>query len=91
MTKRRVQVTQWIDVEMDDAKFDADFMAEFTGSFFPYDTLTEHAEHLAQLFARGVVSGFPDEFIEGYGPASEMGIHFTEVDLEAECEAMAPA
>jgi hypothetical protein len=84
MTKRKVQVTQIIEVEMDDAKFDADFMAEFTSSFYPYDTLEEHAEHLGQLYARGVAVDLPGEFIEGYGPADQMGIKFHHVGQETE-------
>lgn len=85
MSKRIVQVTQVIEVETNDAKFDADFMAEFTASFFPYETLDEHAAHLAQLYARGLVAGiYLSEFIEGYGPVGEMGIKFRHIDQEVE-------
>lgn len=87
MSKRVVTVTQLIEVDMDDSKFDANFMAEFVASFFPYDTLEEHARHLAQLYARGIATGFSDDFIEGYGPVADMGIRFHEVDIETELEA----
>ncbi|MCO5072063.1 MAG: hypothetical protein M9944_12735 [Rhizobiaceae bacterium] len=85
-TKRFVQVTHLVEVTMDDEKFDADFMAEFTASFYPYDTLEEHAEHLGQMYARGIVGDRPNEFIEGYGPASEMGIAFRSVYCETDLE-----
>lgn len=84
MSKHVVRVTQWIEVEMDEAKFDAAFMEEFTSHFYPYDTIPEHAQHLAQMFARGVADN--GDFIEGYGPAKEMGIAFRHVDGEKEYE-----
>lgn len=69
--KRTVQVTQEIVVELDESKFDKAFFDEFNASFydFGYD-IDKHAEHLAQLFARGQWG----HFIEGYGDASVMGI-----------------
>lgn len=82
--KRIVRVTQLIEVATDDAAFDADFFAEFNGSIFQTDTVDDHAEHLAQLFARGIIDGTADEFIEGYGPAKDMGIEFRRVDLDME-------
>lgn len=74
----RVEVTQIIDVTVDETKFDETFMDEFRQSFFPYDTLDEHAEHLAQLYARGVIEN--GDFIEGYGPANDMGITMKNIE-----------
>ncbi len=78
MTKRtfHMAVTQTVAVTLDESKFNDAFMAEFRESFYPFDTLEEHAEHIAQLQARGVidVEMAPGEFIEGYGPSEEMGI-----------------
>jgi hypothetical protein len=68
-----VEVTQIITVTLDESKFDDTFMEEFRESFYQFDTLEEHAEHLAQLEARGLVNDYKP-FIEGYGPAEEMGI-----------------
>ncbi len=82
MTKRMICVRQFIEVEMDDAKFDADFMAEFVAHFYPFDTLERHAEHLAQRFARGIVDN--GQFIEGYGYAADMGIRFRDDAVETE-------
>lgn len=83
-----VIVTQIVEVDLDPAKFDDEFMEEFREGFFSFDTLGQHAEHLAQLHARGVIEGeHGDEFIEGYGPAKDMGIRArtiaTETDLES--------
>lgn len=82
MSKHRVVVTQVIYVEMDESKFDDAFMGEFTDNFYPYDTIEEHACHLAQLHARGIADDH--DFIEGYGPASDMGIKFQHVDGDEE-------
>ena len=45
----------------------------------------DHAEHLAQLVARGVAElspYLPKEFVEGYGPIGEMGISAEVHDCE---------
>lgn len=68
-----VEVTQTVTVTLDETKFDETFMKEFRESFYQFDTLEEHAEHLAQLEARGLVDDY-EPFIEGYGPAEDMGI-----------------
>lgn len=73
--RKRVQAVMTFDIEIDETKFTPEFFAQFDAVISPFgDDLNEHFEHLAQLFARGVVTG--DSFIEGYGPASEMGIRF---------------
>lgn len=82
MSKHLVLVSQLVEVEMDEAKFDAEFMREFVGSFYPYDTIEDHARHLAQLHARGIVDN--SDFIEGYGPAKDMGIRFRVVESDEE-------
>lgn len=51
-------------------------MQAFRESFYDFDTVEEHIEHLGQLFVRGIVGGIANPFIEGYGPADEMGIKF---------------
>lgn len=82
--KHLVRVTQLVEVEIDEAKFDAEFMKEFTDSFYPYDTIPQHAMHLAQLHARGIADNH--DFIEGYGPAKDMGIKFQIVEGGEEYE-----
>lgn len=80
-----VVVTQQFTVNLDDEKFDEQFMGEFRESFFSFDTLAEHAEHIAQLQARGFIDlTFRPTFIEGYGPSDEMAITLTEGSVEME-------
>lgn len=82
----RVKVTQEVLVTVDADSFDETFMEEFSESFFAFDTVEQHAEHLGQLYARGIVDN--GDFIEGYGKAADMGIHFNEgpIDIEVEQE-----
>ena len=87
MAKHLVRVTQWVEVDMDEAKFDDAFMEEFTDNFYPYDTIEKHACHLAQLHARGIY--FNGDFIEGYGPAADMGISFHIKDGDEDYEGRA--
>lgn len=82
-----VEVTQIVRVTLDPSQFTPEFMSEFRESFFPFDTIEEHAEHIAQLAAREVYSlnpYLPDEFVEGYGPIGKMGISATVDDCETE-------
>lgn len=76
MTTLIFEVTQTVEVTVDESKFTPEFMAEFRDNMFHCETVADHAEHIAQLQARGVIELDinRDEFIEGYGPASDMGI-----------------
>lgn len=71
-----VEVNQIVRVTLDDAKFDDAFMQEFREGFYPFFTIADHVDHIAQLVARGIhePSKRSSEFIEGYGPSSDMGI-----------------
>lgn len=84
--KRTVTVIQSIEVEIDERKFDREFMEEFRRSFYDFSTIDAHIEHLAQMYARGITN--PDladgDFIEGYGKPEEMGIKLKFLDLEVE-------
>lgn len=86
MSEKTVIITQAVRVTLDESKFDATFMEEFRASFYPFDTVEEHREHLAQLYARGIVDGWADDFIEGYGPARDMGIRFEHDWTETEVQ-----
>lgn len=68
-----VEVAQVVTVELDETKFDEAFLAEFRKHFYRFDDIDEHAKHIAQLEARGLISDWKP-FIEGYGPAEDMGI-----------------
>lgn len=86
LRKFEVQVTQIIEVTLDADKFDEAFLSEFRESFYPFFSIEDHAEHIAQLQARGMIDiEIIPEFIEGYGPSDEMGLktriadHYNEV------------
>ncbi len=74
MTKKTftVEVIREIEVELDDDIFTDQFMEAFRASFYAFDSVDEHVEHLAQMEARELI-GF-DNFVEGYGDIKEMGI-----------------
>ena len=73
--KFKVTVTREVEVTLNARKFNEQFMSEFRDSFYNFHSLEEHAEHLAQLFVRGLADPNRDSgFIEGYGNCREMGI-----------------
>lgn len=84
MTKTyRVEVTREVTVEIDETKFTPEFMEEYREHFDnSFDDIKDHIEHLGWLFAAGRIDGSKKEFIEGYGPANEMGIKFTETGYD---------
>lgn len=73
---KKVQVTSVVNVTIDESKFTSEFMQEFRESYYPFKTIDDHIQHLGQMYARGLYSEIPG-FIEGYGPANEMGISFS--------------
>lgn len=78
-----VNVDQHFVVTLDTEKFDEKFMKEFKKNFYDFETLEEHAEHIAQLQARGVIDIEQDPtFIEGYADSREMGIELEYVYTE---------
>lgn len=95
MRKFIVEVTQIVEVELDEAKFDETFMQEFRDAvsligagFYQFDTIEEHAEYLARMHACGIydLDGWFDTFIEGYGPQNEMGIKAVTLSTETEVQ-----
>lgn len=79
MLTEKVLVEQTISVSVDETKFTPQFMEEFRASMYPFHSVQDHIEHLAQLYARGVVHELT-KFIEGYGPPSDFGIRFEYID-----------
>ena len=75
MTIRTIEVTQIINISLDESKFTKGFMEEFRENFYQFNTIEDHRKHLAQLFSRGLVDNMTD-FIEGYGETKGMGISF---------------
>ena len=90
--KKVVKFSQYVEVEIDEKKFDDEFCKAFNRYFFDAskyaenreEELDEHIKHLAQLNARGIYDD--TDFIEGYGPAKEMGIKFDILDTEGEID-----
>ena len=83
MIKYVVEVTQRVAVTLDEARFDDEFMESFNDSIADFgDDLERHAQHLGQLYARGIVDN--GDFMEGYGHADDMGVTFEEEWTEAE-------
>lgn len=82
MTKKTILVTMEIEVTINKSKFTPEFMSEFRESFYPFETIDEHIEHLAQMHARGIYDDH--SFIEGYGYAKDMGIKFEHHSTETE-------
>lgn len=78
--KKVVKVTQYIEVEIDEAKFNEEFIQDFKEYMFNFDTIEEHISYLAELFAKRVVIN-ESSFIDGYGIASDMGIKFSEESI----------
>lgn len=79
--KRTVEVVITVEVETDDSKFTKEWMDEWRGHFYDFHTVGDHAMHIAQLEARGLL--YP-EFTEGYGPLADMGIKVRIIDQEEE-------
>ena len=82
--KRTVKTTLFADVTVDETKFTPEFMAEFRKTFYDFKTMDDHIQHLGQLFSRGLCDDF--SFIEGYGPAKDMGIKFSDRPRESDVE-----
>lgn len=71
-----VEVSQTVTVILLKSAFSETFMAEFRDGFYPFFELRDHAKHIGQLIARGVVDEITphsgrDQFVEGYGPIGE--------------------
>ncbi len=75
MTERNINVlvTQTVSVTLDTDKLNEAFMVEFRRYLYDFDSIERHAEHIAQLYARGLVDEFSN-FIEGYGNPKDVGI-----------------
>lgn len=72
---REITVAGAFKVTVDESKFTQAFLEEFSGYMFPVDSVQDCVDHLASMFARGVIDG-STKFIEGYGPPEDFGIKF---------------
>ena len=78
--KRRVVVTQTVEIEVDETKFTPEFMEEFRQDFYSFHDLDDHILHLGQLFARGILRSFT----EGYGEIDDLGVRGREIECDME-------
>jgi hypothetical protein len=80
MTKKfSVEVIRCVIVEVDEEKFTDKFMEEYRESFDDsFYELEDHIKQLGWLYGAGRIDGGRKEFIEGYGPANELGIKFSD-------------
>lgn len=60
--KVRVERVDEYEIEFDENIINKEYIEDFKKYFYSFDTLEEHAEHIAQFRAR-----FGERFIEGYG------------------------
>lgn len=86
MITKTVEVLQIVEVTVDETKFTPEWMQSFRETFYSFDSLNEHLEHLGQLAAREMIyqPQVTNQFIEGYGNASDMGIATRVTDTTAE-------
>lgn len=76
--KKRIIVTQEVEIEYDPSKFTKEFLDDFRKYFYDLEDVDEHLIHLAQMAARGLISDWDmDESVEGYGKLSTMGIEIS--------------
>lgn len=66
-----VQVLTNVEIELDETKFTPQWISDFRRIMYPFEDITAHAEHIAQLATRGMLN---KDFTEGYGRLADMGI-----------------
>jgi hypothetical protein len=79
MTKT-ITVIQEIEVTVDESRFTAEFMENFSRYFHGLESIEEHMQFIAKCRARGFVVS-SSEFLEGYGKLSDFGISFGNVNV----------
>lgn len=68
----KVLVTSEVYVSIDETKWSDENLKSWAEVFYPFEDLSEHAKHIAQLAVRGLASD--DQFVEGYGELKDSGI-----------------
>jgi hypothetical protein len=79
--KRQVEVTFVVSVEVDETKFTPEWIADWQKVFYPFNSIDDHLEHIAQMEARDILD---PKFTEGYGPLADMGIKAAVISQSAE-------
>ena len=65
-------------VEVDESKFTPEFMQGFNETIYEIEDIEGHIKNLAELATNGAFDPSFNDFVEGYGFLSEMGIKITE-------------
>lgn len=82
-----VEVTQTVLVKLDDEKINDEFNDEFQQGMWTVHSIEDHARHLAQLEARGMI-GY-NNFAEGYGDIKkDLNCSVEIIDQDEECTAV---
>lgn len=81
--KRKVEVTFLVEVEVDETKFTQEWIDDWRKVFYPFNTIEDHIEHIAQMEARDILG---PKFTEGYGRLADMGIKAAVLDQRADVE-----
>lgn len=81
--KFEIEVTHHVAVEIDDSIIDEKFMSDFREYMYDFEELEDHAKHIAQMEARGLI-GF-DNFVEGYGDIRQRKISVKTGCVEIDC------
>jgi len=75
----RVEVTQEVKVKIDEDEYTEEDLEAFREDFYNFIDYEDHAQHLAQLKARGLIGNRRGDFVEGYGPLDEAGIQVSKI------------
>jgi hypothetical protein len=78
---KRIEVIVVLDVTLDESKFTDEVMNDFNDCIGKTD-MAGHFKNLAFQEANGFI-GF-DNFVEGYGDISDLGVEFREVSRDQE-------
>ena len=84
--KTLVEVTQTVEVEVDEETFTEEFMKEYRETFYQFQTIDDHIKHIAQMEARGLLPATGYGFVEGYGYIDIMGIKAEVIDQVEEID-----
>lgn len=86
MPEFKINVTTEVTVKISEGHWitDAEDRKDWAKTFYDFDTIEDHAEHIAQLVARGLATN--ETYVEGYGELEKHKI-ITEIgDTETEIQ-----
>ena len=81
---KNVNIEMSVEVHYNPEKFTDEFMEDFRKTMMPFETIDDHLQYLAIMFASGAIHNGK---LEGYGHLYEdMGVHFVDSLASAEVE-----